>query len=342
MPEPEAKYYVLLDTNIWVHKTHLLRTPLGVALLHVLARSNAKLALPEVVELEVQRKAKELASEHLEKARQSLAVLGHLSGHVLPLFPVTDDAARRRFDELSGLIVRFEFSYEHARACLDRVVNEIPPNSPKNQQFKDTAIWMAAMEAASVAPVYFVSQDKGFFADRDPAKGLAQMLRQETTSSRNPVTAYYDDLAACLKDLRAEQPHFDVSIFQASALEMLAPVFESVARDRAAVFGEVTKFEGSAFVTERPHRVALDATIARECTLVPQPGAPETRATLVARFSAEGNLTTRMLESFRLERFEILDAQGSKLAGQVYLYAQDDLREPSLVRPLTMRLPVDA
>jgi hypothetical protein len=44
---------VVLDTNVWVHKTNLLRTALGAALINSLWRLEGLLGLPEVVEEEI-------------------------------------------------------------------------------------------------------------------------------------------------------------------------------------------------------------------------------------------------------------------------------------------------
>jgi len=54
--------FVLVDTSVW-RAQPLLRTPLGDALIHYVRRTGSKIALPEVVELEVTKQLFRAVSE---------------------------------------------------------------------------------------------------------------------------------------------------------------------------------------------------------------------------------------------------------------------------------------
>jgi hypothetical protein len=54
---------VVLDTNIWVYKTSLLRTALGAALINYLVRLKGVLGLPEVVEEEIVKQTAKFGAE---------------------------------------------------------------------------------------------------------------------------------------------------------------------------------------------------------------------------------------------------------------------------------------
>lgn len=74
------------------------------------------------------------------------------------------------------------FTFDQAQGALRRVLDKVPPNAEKNQQYKDTLIWEAALELSRELEVVLVTSDHGFYSDRDPGKGLAAELRNGATS----------------------------------------------------------------------------------------------------------------------------------------------------------------
>jgi PIN domain-containing protein len=181
--EQGPPFAVVLDTNIWVHRTHLLRSGLGPSLVSVLATARAVLGLPAVVEREIRAHTYSVAMKKVEDAQAH----SRLMGTTVPELPTKEQASNavdRRLAEL-GSIERVPFTLAHAERALDRVFERTAP-SDRSQQFKDAAIWEAVCELAARLPVHFVTDDKAFFEGHEPQKGTALSLQQEIATAANP------------------------------------------------------------------------------------------------------------------------------------------------------------
>lgn len=95
------------------------------------------------------------------------------------------------------------------REVLRRLIDETPPNGPRNQQFKDSLIWEAVRELAEAAPVHLVTADKGFFEEGNYGKGLSVQLQGELGTKGFPVRIY-PDLVQCLSVLATAVPEAGV------------------------------------------------------------------------------------------------------------------------------------
>lgn len=154
------------------------------------------------------------ADEAINRVRDGLRVLEMLVGWRpdprLPLKEDVDSAISQRIAELAPLLIRVPFTVEHARAALRRVNEETPPNTSKNQQFKDSAIWEAILELAATHRMHFVTKDTGFYQGRDPKSGLAKELSNECDRAGFEIHVY-PELASCVEALRTAAPPFDVA-----------------------------------------------------------------------------------------------------------------------------------
>ena len=250
--------FVLVDTSVW-RSQPLLRTPLGDALIYYVRRKDSKIALPEVVELEVTkqflrsvREARSLADNSFRTLQQ---VMGQMPEFKLPNDNEVREAIKQRLDDLVDIIERVPFTLEHARGALQRVIDETPPNSPKNQQFKDSAIWEAARELAGRRPVLFVTDDKGFFEARDPTKGVARILREEIDGGVD-IRVFYG-LLACLEAVHGAAPKLDRDAVAKQLDEILrTEVNTYLARD-GWVATDPAAMDLDVFATERPSQVTL-------------------------------------------------------------------------------------
>ena len=63
---------VVLDTNVWVYKTSLLRSVLGAVLANSLVRLDAVVGLPDVVEVELVKHAVKVGTEATARIRRDL------------------------------------------------------------------------------------------------------------------------------------------------------------------------------------------------------------------------------------------------------------------------------
>lgn len=204
---------VVLDTNIW-RSDLLLRGPLGAALIHSLQASNGKLGLPEVVSEEMYRVVERAGSEAVTDIHKGLETIRKVVGYrpecLLPNREQMREAVSARLAELGALTEGVEFTLEHARRALRRVTEKTPPNSDRNQQFADSAIWEAVLDLARAYRVHFVTEDKGFFEGKDPSNGLANVLRKEVAEGGRSIEVYHG-LEACLTVLRLATPQIDRS-----------------------------------------------------------------------------------------------------------------------------------
>jgi hypothetical protein len=140
------------------------------------------------------------ASADFLKATRRLEGIGGLRGYFAPPTQKEfQEAVKRRLDAVAPL-ERIGWTPEHVESALKRVIDELPPNGSKNQQFKDSLIWEAVCQLADIAPVHFLTRDKGFFEQRETGKGLAQTLVQDLAKRGFPVKAY-EEIAKFLKEL---------------------------------------------------------------------------------------------------------------------------------------------
>jgi len=250
---------VLIDTNIWVQNL-LLRTALGSALLYALRRSGAKLALPEVVEQEVTihtiREAQE-AIEAIEKGFRNIAsIVGFHKSYEVPKKEEIAEAIRKRFAELDAFIVRVPFVLEHAKSGLRRVSERIPPSSTKQQQFKDCAIWEAALSLAKNYNVHLISKDGDFY--QDPNRSVLNKRLSEECANLGVTITVYPELRLCIAKLSEAIPALDKSTI---AGQVFKSVFDQIAEYAARHDIKPSELEHSdikAFLTETPNKIAIE------------------------------------------------------------------------------------
>jgi hypothetical protein len=186
---------VVVDTSVW-RAEPLLKTPLGVTLVYTLSRRGAVIGLPEVVEMELKEQIVEAGLEAAGKARGFLHILRTITddpflGTQIPTPDKLSQKVDERIAQLTPLLVREPFTVEHAKAALAMVNAKLPPNGEKNQQFKDSAIWQSVLSLSMRYSTMLVTNDKAFFRERDPAKGLAENLISDCTSAGTSVTGFY-------------------------------------------------------------------------------------------------------------------------------------------------------
>ena len=117
-------------------------------------------------------------------------------------------AIEARFNELESLFESVPLTLEHARSALRRVNDGSPPNGPKNQQFKDSLIWEAALNLAERFHVHLVTKDTGFFADKNLSALAPELLRETAVLGR--VISIYSKLQDCLEVLRSDATEIDL------------------------------------------------------------------------------------------------------------------------------------
>jgi hypothetical protein len=167
---------VILDTNVWL-KERLLRDGVGKALIRSLKQQGGCIGLPEIVERELSRNVQKEGLRQIKAYSDSSRAIGdftgskHHHGLVLPTAHDFVNGLHDRLRELEPLLSRIPFSHAHSKLALDRVMEKLPPSLPNNDEFRDCAIWEAAVDLATSFDVHLVSNDKGFCAYRVDSEG---------------------------------------------------------------------------------------------------------------------------------------------------------------------------
>jgi len=253
---------ILLDTNIW-RSTLLLRSGLGPALMHLINVANIRIAVPEVIEGEITKQIINLAKDSSEKIERGFrdlgAILGAHRSYEIPKEEEIREAITKRFEELDQFVVRINFTLDHAKKALNRVNEKIPPSSSKVQQFKDAAIWEAALELGKEFQLFLITQDGDFFEDRE-RKSLNSVLKKECEELGVSIRIF-SDLAILLSYLRDEAPKIDYdkianSVYCNISNQLKMPVSRNGLR-----ITDIRKPNISAFITENHDVLALDFEI---------------------------------------------------------------------------------
>jgi hypothetical protein len=250
----------VVDTSVW-RAEPLLKTPLGVTLVYTLSRRGGVVGLPEVVELELKGQIVEAGREAAGKASGPLHMLHTLTDDPslatgLPSADKLRQKVEERIAQLDPVLAREPFTVEHAKAAL-AMVNAKEPPSDRNQQFKDCAIWQAVLALSLRYSTVLLTNDKAFFRNRDPEKGLAENLVKDCTKAGTNVKGFYG-IGPYLKALESDEPEFDRN----SVKELIIPVaMQRIKREAErckTVPTEPCDFSISAFPTANPDRLAID------------------------------------------------------------------------------------
>lgn len=255
---------VVIDTNIW-RSDLLLKTPVGVSLVYTLARQSGIIGLLEVVEKELKKKIVEEGLEAAEVLKNSSRIIDTLTDSAsLPSLPTKielENIVDARIAELAPILIQVPFTLEHAKAALDMVNAKLPPNGPKNQQFKDSAIWQAILTLSQEYSVHFITNDRAFLLDRnDPSKGLAPNLQEDCRRIEGTV-AIYCDLGSCLKAIRGDAPSFDRERIASLIMASVMLPLQAEATQKRFQIRDILEIEITAFRTGQPDRLAVDYTI---------------------------------------------------------------------------------
>lgn len=257
---------VVIDTSIW-RSSLLLKTPVGVSLVYTLGRQCGFIGLPEVVERELTKQVVQAGLEAAEELAESSRIINTLTDSPfspsLPTQIELESKVDARLAELEPILVRVPFTLEHAKTALDMVNAELPPNGPKNQQFKDSAILSREYTA------YFVTNDRAFLHDRNnPSQGLALNLKEDCCRVGRNVGVYCD-LGSCLKAISGDVPSFGKERLASLIVEsIMLRLREEATRNRFEI-RELLDTEITAFRTGQPNRLAADYTVTTRFELDP-------------------------------------------------------------------------
>ncbi|HVF01457.1 MAG TPA: PIN domain-containing protein [Rubrobacteraceae bacterium] len=346
--EAPKKICVVLDTNVWVYRTLLLRTALGAALTHSLVRLQGTLGLPEVLEMEIVKHTVREGRKSVDAITRGVSRLSKLTGlvgdhaHLVYTEVTLKEAAKKRLEELCHLIERVPFTFDHARSALERVMDGTPPNGPDNQQYKDSAIWEAVLELSRERVVHFVTKDMGFFADRKPGKGLAHNLKEEADAVGAGIIAHHN-LRTCLEALNEDVTPLDPEELAAAANRAVIEDLREIAANQEFELADLTQYSVSTFLTESTNVLAMSFELTYEASVVPTEEGPLIDASLVVTGECSFDIPLKSASDVRLDWVRLLDPEGALVPGKAisYLYGGAHLGSPPKTWPYEFKFPLN-
>ncbi len=352
IPSPPC---VVVDTNVW-YSNLLLRSSLGPSLLYSLNRASGALGLPEVIESEIRKQLLGVGLQAAGRIQQSFreisAIMGSHSPYTVPTSDQIAAAIESRLVELDPLVVRVPLKLKHARAALERVNLNLPPNAPGDQQFKDSLIWEAVLELARRRPVHFVTKDNGFYEGRKPDRGMAAVLIEEC-NTRKVEVHIYRELDTCLSALRDVVPDLDYAQIARAVLEAIKPDLAIDGVKHRVGIGEIQTHKISAFLTENHDSLGVSFEITlegqelasfNELQLAPHPDHPRSNIRITAIGNCSYSITSGKVLDARVEKIEYRwkDNNGEEqYRGSVFAFASTLYlgREPDV--PYRFRRPIE-
>ncbi len=259
--------FILFDANVWFSQLGL-QSHHGAAVRYFARRRNATVAIPEIVQLEVE----ETLTAHMLKFkkqiedshRQLLPVLGRLQSIRLPSEEEIRKAVENIIPDFDVPIRRIPFNVDAARSSMMKLLRRIAP-SEKSEQFRDGVIWAHCLELLSEGDVYLVSKDKDFYHQRDYTKGLAPELVEEMKrESKTQKVELKKDLAQLLDEIRMPIQLNSAELFKSIREQQSETVEEILTPHGFELCGHV-EGEVKCFATEEAQKVYLTFSFVHPC-----------------------------------------------------------------------------
>lgn len=304
------KLTIVLDSNIWLCE-QMLRHSTGSAVRFFMRKHGARIAVPEVVRLEVERHLErqltELSSQLRDGHTRLLRIVGELKELILPSDDELRDVAKNSFTNAGIDIVDFPFSIESARSSLEKCIRSEPPSGPKNQQFKDGVIWADCLGLADKSPVHFVTQDKAFYEGKDYKKGLAANLLAEARSVPHKITIAHE--VRSIFDFIGEPIQIDKNQLHEQYYPQIREGTERLVGSEGFILGDLLNGQHAVFATENPDVAHVEFSL-RYCCNHPS----KQSGILLAKGECVFRPSTGKLDDFRnrSEEFQFQDDEGEQ------------------------------
>jgi len=243
---------VVFDTNVWIAELGL-RSQLGAVARFYVKHKKARLALPEVVRLEVEHNLRNRLKEYIagieDNHRQLLTVFGILKAVVVPDPSAIEAKVKDIFGGLGVDVLDVPFSLSSARSSFLKTIDKVPP-SDKTQQFKDGVLWADCVNLLEQDNVCLVTEDKAFFQDRDYTKGLSRALEAESAPAKHRLSLL-SSLTELVRDFRVDVAIEENLLVQSHLAKNLQAIDGLLTRN-GFVLGEKLGFSKILYVTEDP------------------------------------------------------------------------------------------
>ncbi len=252
--------FLVIDTNVWLHELAL-RSGAGSATRYFARSQGHVVVVPEVVRREVEkhlfRTMADLGKQMTDAHRKLVALLGRAKPVAVPDDEELRQRAAHLIDEFLRGIPRRDlpFSLDSARASLDKIMADEPPNKRGDQQFKDGVIWADCLRLLDEGSVYLVTGDAGFYHERQVARGRLATTLEEEARGRRGTLAVFPSLEALLP--RIQSPvRLDEDALAVAALQDLRESVDNFLRMRGLTLGDRRPGgEVKMLATEEPARL---------------------------------------------------------------------------------------
>jgi hypothetical protein len=266
MSDKAPKVIAIADANIWVAE-RLFQSTIGVAFLYAISSSASIVLSPEIVELEIGTVLPELAERAVSNLRRDISLLKDLSGHdigrlMVPTSRAIKEGIDSRLEGLAGMLDRVPFTFEQARAALDRILRKAPPAGMNNEQFRDCCIWQTTLEAAKQdgARVHLISNDSGFYEGRNRTNGMAADLLKEARAAAGAISLHSsveDFLSAIGVQRKIDESTIAEGIVAAARKEVPAIALRDGFADAVITIQHAGPAKIIAYATPKPSIIAV-------------------------------------------------------------------------------------
>jgi hypothetical protein len=320
MSKPSStKSLVLLDANVWISE-QMLTSAVGEAFLFALAESGGLIAIPEVVEMEVNQAWGNRAAESLAQMHKHSTELYQISRQKFPLLLPNESeiskGIQERWQELETTIRRFSINEAQLKSALKRVVEGRLPSGSNNEQFRDCCIWETFLELNRQYETHLISNDSIFYQERNRSRGLARLLEEEIHSSGN-AAGLYPKLDNYL-EARGHSSRIDYSKkIGGKLIEAILALMQNEIPRQERRPSEITLTSVRGFTTLQHSKVAVSFQVRGWMSRTESPTERD-RAIFFAEGTAAYDILTDVVSEVRLR------SHGWRL---VYPYEPDDLAQ---------------
>jgi hypothetical protein len=184
----------------------MLQAGAGAALLHTATHLKAMLGLPEIVERELKPQHDRATRDAIKKTASAIRVLSDWWGRKISIEFPSEREIRNSLDNqlsrLESMFHRVPLTMGQVQKAIDCIIDHKPPSGSNNEQFRDTVIWQAVLDLGKGFDVIFITDDRAFYLEKDPKKGLAPNLLEEAAAA-GKITCY-PSIEMCLTELHQE------------------------------------------------------------------------------------------------------------------------------------------
>lgn len=209
------KMIVVFDTNVWLSQLGL-RTAAAAGVRFFLKHNNYRVALPDVVRMEVIVNLQADLMKYIDELKNShqhlQTVFPHLKPVVLPTRAQVEDVIPELFASIGVELINVAFTLESATSSFLKTIHKAAPSN-NNQQFKDGVLWADCLSLLDTDDVILVTADKAFYSGHKYENGLANNLLREAAQGRHKLTIM-DSLPQLLEALPKTIPFNEEKLYE--------------------------------------------------------------------------------------------------------------------------------